>query len=43
MTCFPREEQDWIRANYEDEYEERKEKNRLSKNLFFVGLFNIAI
>lgn len=34
---------DWVRANYEDEFEEREEKNRLSKNLFFVGLFNLAI
>ncbi|WP_440947851.1 DUF5316 family protein [Methanosarcina sp. T3] len=34
---------DRVRANYEDEYKELKEKNRLSKNLFYVGLFNIAI
>ena len=34
---------DRVRANYHAEDEERREKNRLSKNLFFVGLFNIAI
>lgn len=34
---------DRIRANYHAEDEERREKNRVSKNLFFVGLFNIAI
>lgn len=34
---------DRVRANYDVEDEERKEKNRLSKNLFFVGSFNIAI
>jgi hypothetical protein len=32
-----------IRANYNADDEERREKNRLSNNLFFVGLFNIAI
>jgi len=32
-----------IRANYHAEDEERKEKNKISKNLFYVGLFNIAI
>lgn len=31
------------RANYNPEGEERRQKNRLSENLFFVGLFNIAI
>lgn len=34
---------DRIRANYDPEEEERKQKNRLSENLFFVGLFNIVI
>ncbi|MHC1757449.1 MAG: DUF5316 domain-containing protein [Methanosarcina sp.] len=33
---------DRIRANYNHE-EERKPKNKLSENLFFIGLFNIAI
>ncbi|AKB74786.1 hypothetical protein MSLAZ_1525 [Methanosarcina lacustris Z-7289] len=34
---------DRIRANYHAEDEERREKNIVSRNLFFVGLFNIAI
>ena len=34
---------DRIRANHNPEGEERRQKNRLSENLFFVGLFNIAI
>jgi len=33
---------DKIRANYNPEKEELKQKNRLSENLFFVGLLNIA-
>lgn len=35
---------DRIGANYNsEEREERRQKNRLSEYLFFVGLFNIAI
>lgn len=32
-----------IRANYNPDKEERRQKNRLSEKLFFIGLFNIAI
>lgn len=35
--------EDRIRANYNPDKEERKQKNRLSEKLFFIGLFNIAI
>lgn len=31
------------RANYNPDEEERKQKNRLSEKLFFIGLFNIII
>lgn len=34
---------DRIRANYNPDEEERKQKNRLSEKLFFIGLFNIII
>jgi len=34
---------DRVRANYDYEYEELQEKNRWSKNLFLIGLFNFAI
>lgn len=35
---------DRIRANYNpEEKEEYSQKNKLSENLFFIGLFNIAI
>lgn len=32
-----------VRANYNSDNKERREKNRLSKNFFFVGLINISI
>lgn len=32
-----------VRASYNPDEKERKQKNRLSENLFFLGLFNIAI
>jgi hypothetical protein len=34
---------DKIRANYNADDKERREKNRLSKNFFFAGLINITI